>query len=167
MLTWLLSSSRSWQLSHMYQTKKIMKGWISFNTNLTKLSNSRLIHPHCCCPPRSLTLRSSPSRHQHSPPDDDNGTDSYAPVHDPDPSCMAIEFIYAPTPSAPSSAGRSLRGGWIASLCPCGLFSLKHRSTTQTLRINFRQKRSTLSQAAKWFNTVWKSRQPKLSIFLS
>lgn len=51
---------------------------------------------------------------------------SYAPVQVYNPSLMAFKFIHPPTLSGLSSAGRSHRGCWIASLCPCGLFSLKH-----------------------------------------
>lgn len=53
----------------------------------TTLSNSQLIHRRCCSPPRSPTLRSSPSLHQRSPPDDYKCTDSYAPVHVHETSC--------------------------------------------------------------------------------
>lgn len=48
-----------------------MKRWISCGTNVTTFSNLRLIHPRCCSPPRSPTLRRSPSLRQRSPPDDD------------------------------------------------------------------------------------------------
>lgn len=53
---------------------------------------------------------------------------SYAPVHVYNSSETAFKFIYPPTLSGLSSAGQSPRGCWIASLCPYGLSSLKHRN---------------------------------------